>query len=102
MGAGQIKIAAAVAVGIDVHDRVLVEFVGVSFDPFCRTEETWFFTVPRAIDYGALGLPTLFDQFAERARFFDHGGLAGERIFRAIDPSIVVIAANDPLVGIRR
>ena len=33
------------------------------------------------------------------ARLFEHGDLTADRILRAIDPRIVVVAADDPLVG---
>ena len=96
------EIAAAVAVGVDVRDGVCAQFVGVLFGPFGRAEQARLFAVPRAIDDGALRLPALLEQFAERARFFEHGDHAGDRIFGAIHPGVVVIAADDPLVGKRR
>jgi len=74
----------------------------VRLGPFRRTEQSGLFSVPRAIDDGPLRRPALFDELAEAARFFQHCGQATQRIFGAIHPSIVVVAAHDPLIGERR
>src|ERR1700683_3232105 len=67
--------------------------------PFGGTEEGRLFAVPEAIDDGAVGLPALFHELTEGARFFKLGAGAGEGIFRAVDPGVVMIAADDPLIG---
>src|SRR5208282_1620844 len=102
VGATKTKIAAAVAVGIDVGDGVFAKFLGVRLDPFGRAEQAGFFAIPRTKDQRALGLPTLLHKLAERASFFEHRGLAGQRIFGAIYPAIVMVAANDPFIGVNR
>ena len=96
------EIAAAVAVAVDVDDRVVLQIAGVLFDPFGRAEQPCFFAVPDAIDDRALRLPTLLQQFTESAGFFEQGAGAGDRIVRAVHPGVVMIAAHDPFVRVDR
>ena len=98
MGAFEKKIAAAGGVAVEIHDGFLLEFCDVGLDPFSRTEEAGLFAVPDAVNDGAAGLPALLDQLAEGAGFFEFGGGAGDGIVCAIDPGVVMVAANDPLV----
>ena len=42
-----LEIAAAVAVGVDVSDGMLLQFLGVLFGPFGGTEQARLFAVPR-------------------------------------------------------
>ncbi len=81
--------AAIVGVGVHVGDGLLAEFVGVGFEPLDGTEQAGFFAIPRTINDGALGLPTSFDELAERARLFQNGSEAGDWIFGAIHPGVV-------------
>ena len=99
MRAFHAKKAAAIAVGIDVESGMLLEFVAMVLSPLGGSQQHGLFTVPRAIDDGALGLPALLEQFAQGARFFQQRDLAGNGIFRAIYPAVMVVAAHDPLVG---
>ena len=92
------KKSAAIAIGVDVDGGVLLEFVAVVLGPLRGAEQHGLFAVPRAINNGAFGLPALLEQFAHRARFFQQRDLAGDGIFRAVHPAIVMIAAHDPLV----
>src|SRR6266404_411313 len=96
-----VEIAAAVGVGIDVNNRVLHQLVAVVFHPFGGADEAGLFAIPRAIDDGALGLPAGFQKFAEGTSFFKFRNQAGDWVFGAVDPGVVMVAANDPLVGIR-
>ena len=48
------------------------------------------------------GSPALLVERAERARFLQLGDQPGDRILGAVDPCVVVVAANDPLVGLGR
>src|SRR5258708_34977794 len=96
------KIAASVAVRVDVNGGVLFEFVGVVLRPFCRSQQHGLFAIPRAINNGALGFPSLLEQFAQSAGFFQQRDLAGDWIFRAVDPSVMMVAANHPLAGLFR
>ena len=52
-----------------------------------------------AINDGAPRFPALLEQQSQAARFFEQRSLAGHRIFRTVHPGIVMVAANDPLVG---
>ena len=92
------EITAAVTVRIDVGDAVGAQFVIVLLGPFGRAQEPRLFAVPRAINSGALRLPSGFYQLPNRASFFQNCDLAGNRILRAVDPAVVMIAANHPLI----
>ena len=50
------------------------------------------------IDQRPLRRPALLAQLAERARLFEQHGRAADRIARAVDPRVVMVAADDPLV----
>ncbi len=88
-----------VAVGIDVSDGMRFQFIHVSFNPLHRSKQSGLFSIPRAIDDGALGSPALAMQFAQHARFLQHRGLAGDRIVGAVYPGVVMIAAQHPLLA---
>src|SRR6266436_427419 len=66
--------------------------------PFGGAQESRLFAVPRAIDNGALRLPSGLDQLTENPRLFNDGNLTGDGIFRAVNPAIMVVAANHPLI----
>ncbi len=68
------------------------------FGPLRRSEQRGLLTIPEAINDGARWLPALLQQLAERSRFFELRACAGERVLGTIDPGVVMIAANDPLV----
>ena len=44
-------------------------------------------------------MPTLLEQLPKAARLFQFRARPGQRIAGAIDPGIMVIAANHPLIG---
>ena len=92
------EITAAVAVRIDVGNAVGAQFVVMLLGPFGRAQEPRLFAVPRAINNGALRLPSGFYKLPKRASFFQNCDLAGNRILRAVDPAVVMIAANHPLI----
>ena len=92
--------AAAVRVGVDVRDRMPLELRRVLLDPFGGPEQTLLFAIPRGVDDRPLRFPPLPEQRAQRPRLFELGGHAADGIVRAVHPCIVVIAADDPLVGI--
>ena len=79
-------------------DAIAAELVGMRFRPFGGAEQSGLLSVPKAENDGALRLPTLLQESAETARLFHQRTRAGERIFGAIDPGVVVVAADDPLV----
>src|SRR5579871_3145655 len=64
------KKAASIAVRIDVKSGMLLEFVAMILSPLRGAQQHGLFTVPRAIDDRALRLPSLLEQLAQGARFF--------------------------------
>ena len=77
------------------------QFVIVLLGPFGRAQQSGLFSVPRAINDGALGLPSGLDQLPEGPRFFHKGNLARDGILRAVHPPVMMVAANHPLIGKR-
>src|ERR1700751_3061939 len=100
--AGCAKESTAIAIGVDISDGMFLEFVAVGLDPLSRAEQSGFFTVPRTVNDGSLGAPSLLVELAQHASLFEHSSHSGERIVGAVDPAVKVIAANYPLVGIVR
>src|SRR5436190_6987316 len=90
------EITAAVTVGIDVGDAVGAQFVIVLLGPFGRAQEPRLFAVPRAINNGALRLPSGFYQLPKRASFFQNCEPGGHRMLRAIPPAVLLIGVNHP------
>ena len=78
---------------------MLGELVGVELDPLGGAEEGGFFAIPPAVNDGALGLPALLEELAEGAGFFELGAGAGDGVAGSVDPGVVVVAADDPLIG---
>ena len=99
VGAFDFEVAAPVAVGVDVGDAVRAQFFIVRFGPLGGAEKPRFLAVPRAINDGALRLPSGLHQLPKRARLFEHRDHPGNRIFCAVHPAIVMVSANHPLVG---
>ena len=73
MRAFGLKKPAAVAVGVHVGHRVLLQFGVVRLRPLGRSEQRGLFAVPRAVDDRPLGRPALFVQLAQRAGLFERG-----------------------------
>ena len=99
VAAAHFQKAPAVAVGVYIEDRPLLQFARVRFDPFGRAQEDGLLAVPARVDDRALGLPALLDQSADRFGLGKHCDLTRHRIAGAEHPAVVVIAAHDPLVG---
>ena len=78
---------------------MLLQFIHMGFHPLDRTQQAGLLSIPRAIDDGALWRPALAMEFAQHARFLQHGGLAGNRIVGAVHPGIVMIAAQHPIAA---
>src|SRR5262249_6303809 len=91
--------AASVAVSIDVKSGMLLEFVTVKLSPLGGAQKHGLLPIPRAVDDGALRLPSLLEQLTQGAGFFEQRDLPGDGIFRAVDPAVMVVAADNPLVG---
>src|SRR5229473_2531897 len=66
--------------------------------PFGGAQESRLFAVPRAIDNGALRLPSGLDQLTKSPRFFDGGNLTRDGILRTVYPAVVMIATNHPFI----
>src|SRR4029079_15399987 len=90
-----------IAVGIDVCDGVGLQFIQVIFNPLNGSKQSGLFSVPPAVDDGALGSPALTMEFTEHARFLQHRSLAGNRIVGAVYPRVMMIAAQHPLAAVR-
>src|SRR5206468_7777531 len=78
------------------------ELGGVGLGPFGRAQEARLLAVPAGVDDRARRAPALAVELAERLGFAHQRDLAGQRIGRAEYPAVVVVAADDPLVGIGR
>src|SRR5689334_4793716 len=96
------EVAAIVSVAVEIRYRVLVQLRRMRLDPFRRAEQSRLLPIPRRIDDRALRPPPLLPELAERASFFQFGDETRDRILRAVDPGVVVIAANHPLIGLAR
>ena len=96
--AAHLEEAAAVAVGVEVGDRVLAQLGGVRFHPLGRAEQHRLLGVPGRVDDGAPRPPALLEQLAQRAGLLEQGDLAGDRVLGAVHPGVVVVAADDPLL----
>ena len=70
------QIAAAVAVGVDVEERLALELVGMGLDPLGRAEETGFLSVPARVDDRARRSPALAVKLPQRFRFGHQRNLA--------------------------
>src|SRR5262249_37068871 len=93
------EVASAVRVAVEIRDGVRDERVRMRFGPFGRAEQSGLLTVPRRVDDRGLRAPALLVQRAYRRIRLELGHLTGDRVRRAIHPGVVVVAANDPLVG---
>ena len=97
--AGNAEVATGTGVGVQIHHRMLAQLRVVLLDPLGRAQQARLFAVPRAVDESAFGTPSLLHQLAQRARFFQHHHHARDRIVGAVHPGVVMVSANDPLVG---
>src|SRR5258705_12392740 len=71
----------------------------MSLNPFGRTQEPLLFAVPRAQDDRSLWPPPLLEQVTKRAAGFHERDLAACRIVGSINPRVVMIAEDHPLIG---
>ncbi len=94
--------AARIAVGVDVENRLALQFVHMLLDPFGRAQQHRLLAVPAGIDDGAFGPPAGLEQTAQRAGLIQQRHLSRSRIAGAGHPAVMVIAAHHPLVGILR
>src|SRR3954453_5733118 len=67
--------------------------------PLCGAEQPPLFSIPRCDDDGPARLPSLLQQLTERSSRLHQRDVAARRIRCAIDPRVVMITLDDPLVG---
>src|ERR1017187_2272025 len=96
--AGGTEESAAVAVGVDIRDRLLREILGVRLDPLCRADQARLLAVPSRVHDRAPRLPPGPRERAERFRLGQLGHEAADRVLRAVHPRVVVVSAQNPLV----
>ena len=90
----------AVAVGVDVDGGVLAQLVGVGLGPLGRAEQARLLAVPGGVDDGALRASSRSWRARPAARASAQlGHHAAERVGGAVDPGVVMVAADHPLVG---
>ena len=99
MGAFHAEETAAVLIAIDVNDAFGSKLVFVGLHPFGRSQESWLFAIPAAVDHGAFGPPTFLGEFADASRLLQERYCSAERVLSASDPAVVVVAADHPLIG---
>ncbi len=89
------------AVAVRVHvDRGMGDQVGgVLLAPFRRPEEPRLLAVPGAEEDRPPGLPSLLEELGEGAGLLQERDQAGDGVVGAVDPGVVVVASDDPLVG---
>ncbi len=91
---------AIAAVRVDVGDRMFLEIGGVVLGPLGRADQPRFLGVPSRVDHGPLRAPSFPCQCRYRLGFGKRCHHAGDRIRGAVIPAVMVIAANDPFIGI--
>ena len=79
---------------------MLFKILGMRLGPFRGTEQPRFFAIPERVNNGPLRFPALLQQFGKPAHLFHLGDRARKRICSAVDPAVMMIAANHPLVRI--
>src|SRR2546423_1806516 len=92
------QVSAAVGVAVEIGDGVCLQLVGVRFHPLGRSEQPRLLSVPPGVDDGTLRAPTLLVESAGSTCFLQLRDESGNRILRAVHPSVVVVSANHPLV----
>src|ERR1019366_5576330 len=97
--AGDAQVAACAGIGVQIHHSVLAQFILVLLNPLGGTQQARFFAVPRAVDNGPLRTPALFHQLAQRSCLLQYDHHARNWIVSSVDPGIVMIASNHPLLG---
>ena len=90
---------AAIAVSVDVDNRLGLEFGFMGFDPFGAAEQHRFLGIPTGIDDGPRRPPAGLGELPQRFGFRQHGDFARQRIGGAEHPAVMVIAAHHPFIG---
>src|SRR5207247_866095 len=90
--------AASIGIGVYIQHRLSPQFVGVGFNPFCGAEQAGFFAIPARVNQRALRSPSLPDESADGLGFGHQRHVGRQRVPRTKHPTVMVIAANHPLV----
>src|SRR5215471_17248680 len=72
----------------------------VGLDPFGGSKQSRLLAVPAAQDDSSFRMPSLFQEIAKSARFFQFSDEPTDRVVRSVDPAVVVVTLNDPLIRI--
>ena len=91
--------AATVAVGVDVGNAAGAQLVRMGLHPFGRAEEPRLLAIPGAIDDRAVRALPGPGQLADGLGLGQECHLPADRVRRPVHPRVVMVAANDPLVG---
>ena len=91
--------AAAIAIGIDIDDRLGLELRFMGFNPFGAAQQHRFLGIPTGIDDGPRRPPAGLGELPQRFGFRQHGDFARQRIGGAEHPAVMVIAAHHPFIG---
>src|SRR5437899_2955719 len=78
---------------------MLTQLCRMCLHPLGRTQECRLFAIPEAIEDGALRMPTLLEQLPKAARLFQFCTGPGQGIAGSVDPRIMMVATNHPLIG---
>ena len=89
----------AVGVGIDVQHGLRAQLVAVLFHPFRGAHETELLGIPQGKHDGPFRFPSGFLQGAKYVSSFKNHRGSAYWIVRAVNPSIVVVTVDDPLIG---
>ena len=99
MRARHAEVASAIRIGVDVGYGLLDQFGLVGLDPFGAAEESLLLAVPGGVDDRPPGPPTLFEQGGKAAQFLHLGDQSRQRIRGAVDPTVAMVAPDNPLIG---
>src|SRR5262249_33105560 len=99
MGGARAEEPSAIPVSVQVQDPVLPELFGVRFHPLPRSDQARFLSVPRAVDNRPLRLPAALHERTCGLRLRHQSDETAQGVLRAVYPGVMMIAADNPLVG---
>ena len=80
---------------LDVDGGLLAQLIGMVLGPLRGTEKAGLLAIPKAKNNGSFRPPALAEQRSETAGLFEQRCRTGDRIGRSVDPSVMVVTAND-------
>ena len=92
------EVPATVAIRVEISNSMRGQLWRMRLNPLGRAEQRRLFAIPEAVDYRALRMPALLEQFAQSACLFELCARARKGIACTVDPRIMVVAANNPLI----